>query len=164
MGNTHHTERQDYKTLNPSFEVSPTCIQILTLGTWLVVQWLRLHIPSAGGLGSIPGQGTKARMPQLRVYVAQGREKTQHGQNHQIPTLSLPGSESLLDCFLFCKTDIKHPPCSVCTELRQNPCKLLATCEHETGVITVVITRHKTSRIFYLLFLMFIIANTTLLQ
>ena len=29
------------------------------LGTSLVVQWLRLHIPNAGGPGSIPGQGTK---------------------------------------------------------------------------------------------------------
>ena len=29
------------------------------LGTSLVVQWLRLHAPNAGGLGSIPGQGTK---------------------------------------------------------------------------------------------------------
>ena len=28
-------------------------------GTSLVVQWLRLHAPNAGCLGSIPGQGTK---------------------------------------------------------------------------------------------------------
>jgi len=27
--------------------------------TFLVVQWIRLHAPNAGGLGSIPGQGTK---------------------------------------------------------------------------------------------------------
>ena len=26
---------------------------------FLVVQWLRLRDPSAGGVGSIPGQGTK---------------------------------------------------------------------------------------------------------
>ncbi|TEA26021.1 hypothetical protein DBR06_SOUSAS3210075, partial [Sousa chinensis] len=31
-------------------------------GTSLVVQWLRLHAPIAGGLGSIPGQGTRSRM------------------------------------------------------------------------------------------------------
>ena len=36
-------------------------------GTSLVVQWLQLHAPNAGGLGSIPGQGTRSRMPQLRV-------------------------------------------------------------------------------------------------
>ena len=28
-------------------------------GTSLVVQWLRLHIPHAGGTGSIPSRGTK---------------------------------------------------------------------------------------------------------
>ncbi|TEA23038.1 hypothetical protein DBR06_SOUSAS12510031, partial [Sousa chinensis] len=32
----------------------------------LVVQWLRLHTPNAGGPGSIPGQGTRSRMLQLR--------------------------------------------------------------------------------------------------
>ncbi|TEA40826.1 hypothetical protein DBR06_SOUSAS19710034, partial [Sousa chinensis] len=28
----------------------------------LVAQWLGLHTPSAGGLGSIPGQGTRSHM------------------------------------------------------------------------------------------------------
>ncbi|TEA24087.1 hypothetical protein DBR06_SOUSAS2610027, partial [Sousa chinensis] len=28
----------------------------------LVVQWLRLHVPDAGGLGWIPGQGTRSHM------------------------------------------------------------------------------------------------------
>ena len=32
----------------------------ISLGTSLVVQWLRLHAPNAGGLGSIPGQGTRS--------------------------------------------------------------------------------------------------------
>ena len=35
-------------------------------GTSLVVQWLKLHAPSEGGLGSIPGLGTRPHMPQLR--------------------------------------------------------------------------------------------------
>ena len=35
-------------------------------GTSLVVQWLRHRTPSAGGLGSIPGQGTRLHMPQLK--------------------------------------------------------------------------------------------------
>ena len=30
-------------------------------------QWLRLHAPSTGGSGWIPGQGTGPRVPQLRV-------------------------------------------------------------------------------------------------
>ncbi|TEA39739.1 hypothetical protein DBR06_SOUSAS31510006, partial [Sousa chinensis] len=38
-----------------------------------VVHWLRLHAPSAGGPGSIPGQGTRSHMPQLRVRMPQLR-------------------------------------------------------------------------------------------
>ena len=37
------------------------------LGTPLVVQWLRLCAPNVGSPGSIPGQGTRAHMSQLRV-------------------------------------------------------------------------------------------------
>ena len=39
--------------------------------TSLVVQWLRLCAPSAGAAGSIPGQGTRPHMRQLRVYTPQ---------------------------------------------------------------------------------------------
>ena len=39
--------------LNSQFKKS------LVPGTSLVVQWLRLHAPSARGMGSIPGWGTK---------------------------------------------------------------------------------------------------------
>ena len=36
-----------------------------------MVQWLGLHVPSAGDQGSIPGQGTRSHMPQLkRLYAA----------------------------------------------------------------------------------------------
>ena len=41
------------------------------LGTSLAVQWLRLHAPNAGGWGSITGQGTRSRMPQLRSHARQ---------------------------------------------------------------------------------------------
>ena len=34
--------------------------------TSLGVQWLRVHTPNTGGLGSIPGQGTRYHMLQLR--------------------------------------------------------------------------------------------------
>ena len=48
-----------------------------------VVQWLRLHAPSAGGPGSIPGQGTRSRVPQLNIPHA--KTKTRHSQiNKQI--------------------------------------------------------------------------------
>ena len=33
-------------------------------GTSLMVRGLRLHTPNAGGLGLIPGQGTRSHMPQ----------------------------------------------------------------------------------------------------
>ena len=45
--------------------------------TWLsdwteqVLQWLRLHAVNVGGLGSIPGQGTRSHMLQLRVHMPQ---------------------------------------------------------------------------------------------
>ena len=40
-------------------------------GTCLVVQGLRLHAPNAGGPGSIPSQGTRSHMPQLRAHMLQ---------------------------------------------------------------------------------------------
>ena len=43
------------------------------IGTCLVVQWLSLHAANAGGLGSIPGQGTRSRMLQLRAHMLQLR-------------------------------------------------------------------------------------------
>ena len=33
------------------------------IGTSLELQWLRLHAPNAGGMGLIPGGGTKAPHP-----------------------------------------------------------------------------------------------------
>ena len=35
------------------------------MGTYLVAHWLRLHTPNVGGLGLIPGQGTRSHMLQL---------------------------------------------------------------------------------------------------
>ena len=49
-------------------------------GTPLVVQGLRLHAPTAGTPGSIPGQGTRSHMPQLRVYTPQRRSKIPHAK------------------------------------------------------------------------------------
>ena len=40
---------------------------------WLV-QWLRLHTPNAGSLGSIPPQGTRPHMLQLEVYMPQQKD------------------------------------------------------------------------------------------
>ena len=46
------------------------------VGTSLVVQWLRFCSPNAGGLGLIPGQGTRFHMLQLRSCVPQLRPGT----------------------------------------------------------------------------------------
>ena len=42
-------------------------------GTSLVAQWIRLHTPNAGGPRSIPGQGTRSCMLQLRICMPQLR-------------------------------------------------------------------------------------------
>ncbi|TEA30144.1 hypothetical protein DBR06_SOUSAS4810005, partial [Sousa chinensis] len=39
--------------------------------TSLVVQWLRLHAPNAGGPGLIPGRGTRSHILQLRLRMPQ---------------------------------------------------------------------------------------------
>ena len=43
------------------------------LQTSLVAQWLRLHAPNAGGIGSIHGQGTKT--PHAIHLVSQNKTK-----------------------------------------------------------------------------------------
>ena len=52
-----------------------------------MIQWLRLHAPNAGTLGSIPGRGIRSHMLQLRDHTLQQRSKipcaaikTQHSQ------------------------------------------------------------------------------------
>ena len=42
----------------------------VNVGTSPVVQWLRLRTPNAGGPGLIPGQGTRSRIPQLKILSA----------------------------------------------------------------------------------------------
>ena len=41
-------------------------VQIPSIETSLVVQWLRLHAPNSEGLGSVPGQGTRSHMPLIK--------------------------------------------------------------------------------------------------
>ena len=47
-----------------------TDIKSGALGTFLMVQGLRLSTPHAGGPGSIPGQGTRTYMPELQPSMA----------------------------------------------------------------------------------------------
>ena len=57
-------------------------------GTPLVIQWLRLRAPNAGGPGSISGQGTRshvlqlrARMLQLKILHAATKDPTHHNED-----------------------------------------------------------------------------------
>ena len=51
------------------------------MGTFLVVQWVRLLAPNAGVLGSIPGQGTRSHMLQLNKVF---KKKVTRGGNLRI--------------------------------------------------------------------------------
>ena len=51
------------------------CTLKMVKGASLVVQWLWLCAPNAGGLGSIPGQGTRFLMLQLKTCMPQQRQK-----------------------------------------------------------------------------------------
>ena len=42
----------------------------VSFGTSLVVQWLKLHSPNAGGPDPIPGQGIRSHMPQLSLHAS----------------------------------------------------------------------------------------------
>ena len=56
-------------------------------GTSLVVQWVRLCVPNAGGLGSTPGQGTRSHMHaatkslHATMKILHAATKTQRSQN-----------------------------------------------------------------------------------
>ena len=58
----------------------------VSLGTSLVVLWLRLHISNAGGLNSTPGQGTRSYMAQLKP----GTTTTKKAVNTEAAMLEKP--------------------------------------------------------------------------
>ena len=83
--NNIHKNLNEVASSHPSHYVESILINHANGGASLVVQWLRLHAPSAGGLGSTPGQETRPHIPQLRVYMLQVKishtaNKTRHSQ------------------------------------------------------------------------------------
>ena len=56
------------------------------MGTSLVVQWLRLRASTAGGVGSIPGQGTK--IP-ASVWPGEKKKKEEHNVEIEFSQLVL---------------------------------------------------------------------------
>ena len=55
-------------------------------GTSLVFQWLKLHDPNAGGLGSIPDRGTRFCMPQLRPSQKKKKKNLSESMGSEVPT------------------------------------------------------------------------------
>ena len=49
------TVSRNVKCVQPQWKILGKFLKKLKLGASLVVQWLRLHAPSTGALGSIPG-------------------------------------------------------------------------------------------------------------
>ena len=62
---------------------SSSVIEKVHLGTSLVVLWLKLWAPNAGGPGSNSGQGTRCYMLQLKVHMPQ-LKKIPHAATKQI--------------------------------------------------------------------------------
>ena len=64
-----HTKNKTWilKTSNTGLTVLSELINIWT-GTSLAVQWLKPHVPNAGGPGLTLGQGTRTYMPQLKAH------------------------------------------------------------------------------------------------
>ena len=68
--------RKDAFSLSPDigntrirWAITKKGLETASAGTHLVVQWLRLHAPNAGGPGSVPSQGTRLLMLQLRAHM-----------------------------------------------------------------------------------------------
>ena len=67
-----------FATLGGLWDLSPLtrdqiqnmAVKVPSPGNSLVVQWLSVHAPNAGGLGLIPGQGTRSRQLQLKILCA----------------------------------------------------------------------------------------------
>ena len=56
----------DFALKKHVFEVGPNVSKKFSVLESLVIQWLRLCTPNARGPSSIPGQGTRCHMPQLK--------------------------------------------------------------------------------------------------
>ena len=80
-----YTRKSHFGTLK-SWEYELLCSKGRTTktgkGTSLVVQWLKLHDPNAGGPGMIPGQGTRYCMPQLKIRMPEQRSHMQQRRSY----------------------------------------------------------------------------------
>ena len=65
-----------------------------TLRASLMVQCLRLHVPNAGVLGLIPGQGTRSPMLQQRVCMSLRAHMPQLNITHAATKDPIPHAET----------------------------------------------------------------------
>ena len=78
--------------LQPPHQLPPTApilctVKVTIRGTPLVVQWVGLCTPNAGCLGSVPGQGTRCCMPQLRSPHAATKRSHMPQRRSHVPQL-----------------------------------------------------------------------------
>ena len=73
-----HNLEDKIPQITRTFNILQRYIKKFTDGISMVVQWLTLHAPNAGGLGPITGQGARSHMLQLKIPSA--ATKTQHSQ------------------------------------------------------------------------------------
>ena len=78
--------------VHSSIKILHVHLKIGSLGTSLVVQWVRLCTPNAGELGSIPGRGTRSR-----VHAA---NKSLHATTKKFPhaTTKIPSATTKTRC------------------------------------------------------------------
>ena len=69
LGNLPHFSAGQHRDIWAFSNNNDTSVMKYCPGTSLVVQWLRLCAPKAGDLGSIPSQGTRSHMLQIRPSV-----------------------------------------------------------------------------------------------
>ena len=82
-------------------------------GTSLVIQWLRLQAPNAGGPSSTPDQGTRSHKLQLSVCVQQQKDPACRNWDHAVCQVASVVSDSLWP------HGCGPPGSSVCEILRQ---------------------------------------------
>ena len=83
---------------NDSIRNSFVCIWTWGAGTSLMVQWLRLCVPNAGGPGLIPYQGPRSHTPQQRSKIPQAATETWSSQirtNRSEPRVTGSGGSQL---------------------------------------------------------------------
>ena len=70
-----------------------------------MVQWLRLSTPNAGGPDSIPAQGTRSHLLQLRWKIPHADPAQSKQINISKIKCSIPVSDRMLDQILYVKRD-----------------------------------------------------------